>query len=192
MTHRKLTENEIKLAKTIFGDSIDYDAVAISAKKTIFFQPRDYAMTVSNNIYMDNRYREDYTLDPDPKFHALLIHELTHVWQYQNKIFNPMVAALGLNLKHKFNYREAYEFHLDEKKDLMEYGLEQQAEIIEEYFLTKHKGLSSYLDRCTNKCNDAERLALYESVLKNFLKNPSYAKRKHFPLLFKGKPPKQP
>jgi hypothetical protein len=144
-------------------------------------------MTVSNHVYMDNRYREDYTQDPDPKLHALLIHELVHVWQFQNKIYNPLVEALSLNLKHKFNYNEAYEFHLEEKKDLMGYGLEQQAEIIEEYFLTKHKGLSSYIDRCANKCGDDERLKLYEKVLENFLKDPAYAKRKHFPLMFKKK-----
>lgn len=192
MTHRKLTENEIKLAQTIFGDSIDYDAVTISSKKTFLFQPENYAMTVSNTVYMDNRYSEDYTLETNPHLHALLIHELTHVWQYQNKIYNPLVEAAGLALRHKFNYRQAYEFDLVKGKDLMEYGLEQQAEIIEEYFLTKHKGMSAHLDRCINKCSDAERLELYESVLDNFLKNPAYAKRKHFPLMFKGKPPKQP
>ena len=188
MILRPLTKNEIRLAKPLFGDAIDYAAVRISSGKSIFLQPPGYAMTVSNSIYMDNRYREDYSQE-DSSLRALFIHEMTHIWQFQNKILNPLVEAMGLGLKHKFNYHAAYDFYLDKNKDLLHYGMEEQAEIIEGYFLARHESRAAQSPRCKNNCSAAEKLALYEKVLEKFLANPAYAKRDEFPRKFKGKPP---
>lgn len=190
--HRKLTPSEITLAKTVFGNSIDYGQVIISAGKSVFLQPENYAMTVSNNIYMDNRYRDDYAKQDDLKLRILFIHELVHVWQYQNKIYNPLVAAAGLALKHKFNYRgKAYDYLLEKGKDLMAYGLEEQAGIIEGYFAAKLLGRPDLVAHCENKCSDGERLALLEDALTKFIENPAYGRRSSFPSLF-NKPPNPP
>ncbi len=191
MPDRKLTPEEIALARTMYGNSLDYGKVTISSRKAIFLQPDNYAMTVSETVYMDNRFSDDYTQE-SPERRALFIHELAHVWQFQNKVLIPLIAAAGLALRHKFNYRgKAYFYELQAGKDLVEYGIEEQAEIIEEYFAQKHLKDTSLIHRCTNTCTDAERLALYEDVLKNFLKDPGYAKRKSFKSIFKKPKPPQ-
>lgn len=191
MSSRPLTQGEIDLAKTVFGNAIDYTQVKVCDGTQGFFQRVGMAMTVSNNLYMNDMYRDDYG-QPDADYRHIFIHEMAHVWQYQNKVLNPVVSAVQLNLRHKFNYDKAYFFELDEKKDLTDYGMEQQAAMIEEYFLIKKEGLSSYVDRCQNDCDDAERLRLYEKVLEKFLQDPSYAKKAKFPKAFKNKKPPNP
>ncbi len=165
---RQLTAGEIKLAEQVFGDSIDYAAVKIHDRAFIFFQPKNSGMTPRDEIYMRGCYSEDYSKGNVGFF----IHEMTHVWQFQNKILHPVAAVVGLQLKHKFNYDAAYEFQLEKGRDLTSYGMEQQAAIIQQYFVWKHEGAD---------------VKLHEDVLKNFLKDPAYARQKKFSNPFQGK-----
>jgi hypothetical protein len=177
MTSRRLTADEIKLAQSVFGDSLNYSSIRVNNWHFPIFQKKDVAMAPTGNLYMYNYYCDDFAKARDPYRRALFIHEMSHVWQYQNKILHPTLANAKLQLKHKFNYAAAYYYMLDAKKDLMKYGVEQQASIIEEYFLLK-QGLNGR--HCQNDCSPAERLKLYEKVLEKFHQNPSYAKRKWF------------
>jgi hypothetical protein len=81
---------EIKLAKTVFGDSIDYSKIDIQSKSErnilgIIGTCQKNAITLGNAISLgDHAYwngLHDTGLDP----WNLLMHELTHVWQYQNE-----------------------------------------------------------------------------------------------------------
>jgi len=189
MKSRPLTTGEIKLAKTVFGDSIDYSTVNIFDGAYIFFQPNHSGMTPNGNIYMRDCFSEDYSKE-NPHDRGFFIHEMTHVWQFQNKVLNPVAAAIELNLKHKFNYADAYDFHLDGKKDLTDYGMEQQAAIVQEYFMICREGHKHHQQHCRNNCSSAEKQKLFADVLAKFLKDPSYAKRAQFPIAFKSKPPK--
>ncbi len=173
---RSLTEGEIKLAQSLFGDSIDYAAVKIHDGRRVPFQPNNSGMTPNGEIYMSGCYSDDYTQKGVPS-HAFFLHEMTHVWQYQNKILHPILEATLLQLKHKFNYASAYSFSLDTKKDLTDYNMEQQAAIIEDYYFFKN---GYQTGQCTDKIPAQEKLDRFEKVLENFLKNPSYATRKHF------------
>jgi type VI secretion system secreted protein VgrG len=178
---RRLTPGEIKLARSVFGDSIEYKNVHISNKSIPFVQPENAAMTLMSDILMHNHYREDYSTAP-AQARGLFIHEMTHVWQAQNKVKLPVTAALGLQLKNRFNYQAAYPFLLDKKKDLTDYNLEQQASILQEYYLATRAHMPSYKKNCENACSNRERKALYAEVLKKFLQNPSYARNNKFPL----------
>ena len=60
MSGRSLTEGEIKLAKPIFKDSIDYSLVRVHDEKYIFFQPGNSGMTPNGEIYVDGAYSADY------------------------------------------------------------------------------------------------------------------------------------
>lgn len=181
MTSRPLTDGEIKLAKSVFGDAIDYKKVSINDRHWPVLQKENFAWAMCNTLYMHKYYEPDFS-QASPHRRGLFIHEMAHIWQWQNRLLKPVGNTLKQKLKQKFNYK-AYPFTLDAKKDLMNYGIEQQAAMIQEYYLNKRAGLPSHKRHCENTCSHAERHDLYEKVLEKFLKNPSYIKRR-FPKIF--------
>jgi hypothetical protein len=189
MPSRSLTAGEIALAKRVFGSSIDYTAVGVSDSKFMGLHPRGVAMSPDGNLYMHGCYKDDYAAGSTYE-QSFFLHEMTHVWQYQNKVLNPIAEALKLSLQHKFNYEASYFYTLDAKKDLLDYNMEQQASIVQDYFSLKETGSASPWTRCQN--GTAGQEALYESVLKNFLADPGYAAAKAAPAQpRKPKPPKK-
>lgn len=130
MTHRRpLTEGEIALARTMFGDAIDYTRASIAHRKWIFFQSRNVTMAPLGCIHFHprgNAYREDFaTAGLD--LQGLFIHELVHVWQHQQGVFLPL-------RRHPFC---RYGYSLKPGWRLKRYGLEQQAEIVRHVFLLR-------------------------------------------------------
>jgi hypothetical protein len=177
MASRALTDGEIALAKTVFGDALDYKAIKVHDSKFIGFHPEGTAMAPNGNLYMYGCYHADYSKLAADGGQSLFIHEMTHVWQHQNKVLNPMVEAVKLNFRHKFNYGAAYAYALDAKKDLLEYNMEQQASIVEDYFVLRTEGRPSRYAHAANKDGEAKLRALYEAVLKNFLADPAYGRK---------------
>lgn len=172
---RRLTDGEIALARTVFGDAIDYARVQIHNGKFIPLQPADTGMAPNGSLYMPGRlYRADYAADRS--LQALFIHEMTHVWQFQNKVLDPVVAFGRLLLAHKFNYAAAYHYDIKQGCDFTAYGMEQQARIVEDYFTLKTFGHIGSI-RPHNALAHADMLAAYETVLADFIKDPSYCKR---------------
>ncbi|MDE1153908.1 MAG: hypothetical protein PW788_15350 [Micavibrio sp.] len=187
---RPLTAGEIALARGVFGNAIDYATVTVTPDKFMGFHPEGTAMAPDGNLYMHGCYQPDYSALPVYE-QSVFIHEMTHVWQFQNKILQPVAEAVKLNLKLKFDYAAAYPYTLDAKKDLLEYNMEQQASIVEDYFTMKAYGFSTGFERCRNILGDNDKIDLYEKVLANFIKDPGYGRNSHFPL-FPGKKPKPP
>lgn len=179
MPKRSLTDGEIKLAQSVFADSIHYPAVGVYDRGYAFLNAFGN-MSYRGNIYLPHGHSHDFSQAPLSK-KRLFIHEGVHVWQYQNNILNLAIAAVREGLKHQFQYAKAYLFHLEPGRDLLDYGLEQQAAIIEDYFLRQHGGPS--MNRCLNTETDTQ--ALLEGVLQNFLENPSYARRTRRPRPFR-------
>ncbi|MBU6475217.1 MAG: hypothetical protein KGL10_05110 [Alphaproteobacteria bacterium] len=175
---RPLTSGEIDLARSLFGGAIDYAAVRVHDGGYALIQRRNSGMTPRGEIYTRDCYSADYAREPGDR-RAFFLHEMAHVWQYQNKILHPVGEAVKLQLKHRFNYKSAYYFSLDPKKDLTDYGMEQQAAIIEDYYLLRWRLQTGY---CTDGTTARERKKQFEAVLAKFLKDPSYAKRKRFRL----------
>jgi hypothetical protein len=130
MTARPLTPGETALARSVFGDAIDYSPVRIVRGKWIFFQPREVAMAPLGCIHFHPKgslWREDYaaaSLD----LQGLLIHEMIHVWQHQQGIFLPLK-------RHPFC---RYDYALKPGQPFARYGLEQQGEIVRHLFLLRH------------------------------------------------------
>jgi len=178
MSYRKLTLNEINFARKVFGGSILYINVKIYNEKYAFFQPDYSGMTPNGNIYIHGEVIGDYgktTISPDSK--AFFIHEMVHVWQKHNGVLNPIVSAIANSIRHGFNYNKAYEYTLDTEKDLLDYRMEQQAQIIEDWVrvtLLDWPIREGYLQ---NEEADGELRKLYESVLKRFIENPSFASK---------------
>lgn len=173
MNGRNLTANEIALAKKVFKDAIDYKKVIIHNQKYIFFQPANSGMTPNGEIYVDGFYKKDYSA-VNYAGQSFFIHEMTHVWQYQLKILNPITAAIAENIKHFFSYDKAYEYELIAGKDLLDYNIEQQASIIEDYFRVHIVNIKPFPGRMSNKLPDVKNNMLFEKVLAKFIANPKY------------------
>lgn len=178
MAKRRLTAGEIALAKTVFGDSVDYARVWLHDRRILppGFQKREQAVANANHIsFPRSAYADDFSTEADAQKQSVFIHELTHVWQHQNKVVHTPLAALKETLKHKFNYQKCYMHKLDPAKDLVQYGFEQQAAIVQDYFLlTRHGVASSFKNRRTECPTDL--LEKYKAVLKNFLRDPGYVR----------------
>lgn len=130
MAHeRRLTAGEIALARSMFGDAIDYARVRIVRGKWAFFQPRDTVMAPTGNIHFHpggGHYRDDFAV-ASLADQALFIHEMTHVWQHQKGIFLPL--ARHPFCRYRYELRPGRPFH--------RYGIEQQAEIVAHAFLLR-------------------------------------------------------
>ncbi|HYD19013.1 MAG TPA: hypothetical protein VEF76_11090 [Patescibacteria group bacterium] len=188
MAKRRLTAGETALAKTVFGDSVDYARVWLHDRRILpfGFQRREQAVAKANHIsFPRSAYAEDFSKETDAQKQSVFIHEMTHVWQHQNKVVHTPLAAFKETLRHKFNYQKCYLHRLDPAKDLLGYGFEQQAAIVQDYFLlTRHSVTASFKNRRLECPEDL--LAKYERVLNQFLKDPGYAGKARKP------PPRKP
>jgi hypothetical protein len=129
MTGRTLTAGETALARSVFGDAIDYSAVRLHQRKWAFFQPRHTVMAPDGHIWFHPKgqsYCDDFCAH-DHDAQGLFIHEMTHVWQRQKGIFLPLV-------RHPFC---RYDYVLKPGWPLARYGIEQQAEIVRHAFLLR-------------------------------------------------------
>jgi hypothetical protein len=94
------------------------------------------AVTLFNRVYFARKwYLDDYLQDYPERLNLvqsmLLAHELTHVWQWQNRArtgYSPWRAAAEHG-----RIDDPYLFDLDSSPDFLSYGFEQQGAIVEEY-----------------------------------------------------------
>ncbi len=129
---RPLTPGEIVLARSIFGDAIDYGRVRMVRRKWWPFQPQSVAMAPMGNIHFhphSDLWSEYFSREPLHR-QGLFIHELTHVWQTQKRgrFYLPL-------MRHPFC---RYGYDLEPGRRFEDYGLEQQAEIVRHRFLADH------------------------------------------------------
>ncbi|QIL02281.1 vgr related protein [Sphingomonas sinipercae] len=128
---RPLTEGEIALARSVFGEAIDYARVRMVNRKWWPLQPRNVAMAPTGNIHFHPHgtlWSEDFAAEPLSR-QGLFIHELTHVWQSQKRgrFYLPL-------MRHPFC---RYGYDLVPGRQFDRYGLEQQAEIVRHAFILK-------------------------------------------------------
>ena len=131
---RSLTSGEIELARSVFGDAIDYVQVHLVRRKWWPFQPRGVVMAPTGNIHFhpdDHLWSEDFSRER-LSLQGLFIHEMTHVWQSQKR--GRFYLAL---MRHPFC---RYDYKLAPGRPFSHYGLEQQAEIVRHAFLASHGG----------------------------------------------------
>lgn len=144
---RTLTAGEVTLARSMFGDAIDYDAARIANRKWWWFHPRHYAMAPRGCIHFHpggDLYRDDFS-DCDVGMQAFFLHEMTHVWQHQRGIFLPLA-------RHPFCH---YGYSFVPGRPFNRYGIEQQGEIVRHAFLLRRGRAVA----------GAPPLAQYESLL---------------------------
>ena len=75
---RRLTENEVRMAKQVFADSIDFNRIKIY--RGIPFLPNpNTAIAPNGNIYFPRKHCPDDFTQTGIAYKIWLIHELTHV-----------------------------------------------------------------------------------------------------------------
>ena len=124
---RPLTPGETDLARSMFGDAVDYAPVRIVLGKWAFFQPRNVVMSPRGRIHFHPHgtvYCDDFS-HADLGTQGLFIHEMTHVWQHQSGIFLPLRRVPWAR----------YDYAVKPGWNLNRYGIEQQAEIVRHAFL---------------------------------------------------------
>jgi hypothetical protein len=134
---RPLTPEEIRYAREIYLDSVDYTKIRITRDSVLSTgAPR----TIGNTIHLrsDWGHFERDTLDLTEQGRLTLIHEMGHVWQYQNGglayIPQSIIAQLGAvfsggDRNRAYDWRAAYNARLPWAR----WNPEQQAEAIEDY-----------------------------------------------------------
>ncbi|MEQ7872397.1 vgr related protein [Sphingomonas sp. ASV193] len=128
---RPLTDGEVALARSMFGDAIDYPRVCVVHRKWWPLQPRDVTMAPTGNIHFhpdSPNWSDDFSRE-GLGLQGLFIHEMTHVWQTQTRgrFYLPL-------MRHPFC---RYDYRLEPGRPFDRYGLEQQAEIVRHAFLAK-------------------------------------------------------
>ncbi|WP_375250432.1 vgr related protein [Sphingomonas sp.] len=147
MTRRGLTEGERALARSVYGETIDYDAVALAPTRWAFFQPRQTVMAPRGTIHFHPRgtlWRDDFA-SAAVDLQGLFIHEMCHIWQHQRGICLPLA-------RHPFC---RYHYGIRPGWRLERYGIEQQAEIVRHAFLLR-RGV---------RVPGAPALSVYDTIL---------------------------
>lgn len=128
---RVLTVDEAALARSVFGEAIDYDRVRVHNRKWWPLQPRRVTMSPDGDLWFhpdSGLFCADFC-DAPTHLQGLFIHEMTHVWQAQRsgKWWLPL-------MRHPFC---RYDYSVEPGKPFDRYGIEQQAEIVRHAFLLR-------------------------------------------------------
>jgi hypothetical protein len=145
---RPLTAGEIALARTAFGDEPPYDKVRLrrgagmNAAAAIAFMRGNPAITLIRTIYFKTPWHSDFST-ADARARADLLHELTHILQYER------LGALGFALRyarelaaHGFRPGRLYDYKKANTK-FPKATLEGQAEMVGDYALALLSGTAA-------------------------------------------------
>lgn len=134
---RSLTPLEISYAKEIFKESIDYSTIRVTRDSMYTVGA---PLTIGNTIHLKSswgHFKGD-TLELTPSGIETLIHEMGHVWQYQNGGLAYIPESLWVQFKAFVSGGDrggAYEWREAHKAGLPweDWNPEQQAQSIEDY-----------------------------------------------------------
>ena len=151
------------MARTVFGDTLNYKTILVHNHGWWLFmgmQDRYTAVTPNGQMYFPkDLYRYDFSRSDNDR--ALFMHEMAHVWQYQ---MGYSVKWHGLTVTSRG--RSAYQYMLAPNSHLSEFNMEQQGEIISDYYMIC---VLNSPENARNKHKDPE---LLRRVIQPLLANP--------------------
>lgn len=133
-TSRPMSRWEVGQARLVFGDAIDYESVTIADGSLLarIMSLGGYARTVGNTIFFPTGGSADM---------AWMVHELTHVWQYQKTGWTYAIKAIWAQLTEGYNYTENGKTPEQSLRDartagktLYDYNFEQQGDLLADYY----------------------------------------------------------
>ncbi len=124
---RGLNDGEVAELRKVFGNTIDYSKVRIKEGDAGIFDVNDRPFTPGNTIYM----KMDAS---NPNWQKTLVHEMSHVWQYQNGNANYLSGSLFSQAAKGETAAYRWEDGAAAGKTWSQLGPEQQATLIEEAY----------------------------------------------------------
>jgi hypothetical protein len=137
---RKLTAGEIALARTAFGDKIQYDRVRLSdgpgtnPMAHMAFAKGNPAITIGNTVYFKRDFCPDFSVPGEND--TTFMHEMAHVWQYRTLgmaafyvRYAAELARAGFKPDNMYDYRSVTDFDSA--------MLEAQAQMVGHYYKAK-------------------------------------------------------
>ncbi len=128
---RKLNDDELNIAQSIYDDKLDYKKIYVDDDATFLTKKYHFAY-VSFNIINYTGFLHDY----------ILIHELMHVYQYQRfgsvYIYRAVKVQAKKGNPYDYGGFEGLVQAYKQKKSLFDFNFEQQASIIEHYYVYKN------------------------------------------------------
>ena len=150
---RTLHPWEIQLAKSIYGNTIQYRRVRIDEMAMAGPKQKQFCYV---SFYLVNSW--------GPMRNRIFIHELMHVWQYERMGALYMVHALRAQqsiMGYNYGGVTTLKAYLEKGKNLHDFNPEQQADIVADYYLIKN-GYSPQWGR-----GGQEDLAVYEKFIED-------------------------
>ncbi|MDT0575540.1 vgr related protein [Croceicoccus sp. F390] len=128
---RGLTDREKALVAAVFGPALDTAPVLVKRRRWFPLQPTNTVMAPTGHIHFapqSQLYCDDFGF-ASLWLQGLFIHEMTHVWQSQQRgrYWLPL-------MRHPFC---RYDYTIKPGFRLPQYGIEQQAEIVRHVFLLR-------------------------------------------------------
>lgn len=135
---RNLTAGEIALCQRVFGSLIDYAKVKVMNHPYLPWQPGNVVMAPKGYIHaLSPNYSHDYAQE-SLAYQGLFIHEMAHIYQYQQQINVLLRGALLQSAfflsRGKYN---PYLYQLQAGKKFFDYNIEQQGEIARDIFFQR-------------------------------------------------------
>lgn len=126
-----LTDDERALLRSVFGDALDVSRLRLRHGGIPSWGS---TRAIGDTVYFQRstRFAEIRTTRAGQ---ALLVHEATHVWQYQTVGWRYAVGSCWDQLRAFLRTGDrhgAYVYVLDAARPLMSYGYEQQAQMVQE------------------------------------------------------------
>lgn len=127
---RPLNAFELIMAKEIFGDTINYERVRIDETAEIACKSSTLKYVSFYTINSWGRMSDD-----------IFIHEMVHIWQYENvgAVYIPKALRVHLTEGMGYNYGglSALEKSMKKGGKLLDFNYEQQGDIVADYFRIK-------------------------------------------------------
>lgn len=139
--HRGLLPTELAEARKVFGWSIDLDRVKVAnaSYAADFIQAVNGGRPFTTMYVLNFSSKSDFKPNGELKSFGTLIHELTHVWQAVQAGPIYMIEALEQQLrKGSAAYRYTDAELAAHGGDLLKFGREAQAQIIEDYYVSRY------------------------------------------------------
>jgi Domain of unknown function (DUF4157) len=130
---RPLTPAERDVAAFVFGPALNLDPIRV--KESSVVTAFGYIRTLPDIIYIPPGYSIPM---------KLLIHELTHCAQYQHGVSRLTTAAAAIEAKYDYGDEAGLLDAIKTKKCFDHFNTEQQAAIVEDYYLKVAAGGSTY------------------------------------------------